>query len=357
VRVPWNRLVLALALLFLVSGSAHAQYPLRRLDHRHRPPARPSAPSPRRLTATCGSPPSSGLVRFDGVHFTIFNTGNTKGIINDRFLGLYGAKEGTLYATTTENGGLTVYRQGVFTSYTRRRCRAAPFSGWSRMPPARCGSWSRTTTASPGPGITRATALPGNPAAVPHFPVTRMRMVFASIVLVACASVALAQSGRAGPPGSFVELAYPKEALEKRVQGTVILAVKTDASGKVIDAEPLAGPALLATPAAANAKLWTLTSGARSDVLVFRFEIEHALCADDTRSLFRLRRHNLALVTACSGRGRRGSSDPIGDEDVLPMSLGAAPAYPQSRSVPVGTAPSSWIWPSTPKATSSRRRR
>ena len=58
-----------------------------------------------------------GLVRFDGLRFTTFSTGNTKGIINNRFTGLYGDKDGTLYATTMEDGVLTVYRNGVFTSY------------------------------------------------------------------------------------------------------------------------------------------------------------------------------------------------------------------------------------------------
>ncbi len=59
-----------------------------------------------------------GLVRFDGVRFTTFATGNTKGIINNRFTGLYSDKDGTLYATTMEDGVLTVYRDGVFSSYS-----------------------------------------------------------------------------------------------------------------------------------------------------------------------------------------------------------------------------------------------
>jgi diguanylate cyclase (GGDEF)-like protein len=59
-----------------------------------------------------------GLVRFDGVNFTTFGTGNTRGIINNRFTGLYSDKNGTLYATTMEDGVLTVYRDGVFSSYT-----------------------------------------------------------------------------------------------------------------------------------------------------------------------------------------------------------------------------------------------
>jgi diguanylate cyclase (GGDEF)-like protein len=59
-----------------------------------------------------------GLVRFDGVCFTTFGKGKTKGIINNRFTGLYGDKDGTLYATTMEDGTLTIYRNGVFSSYT-----------------------------------------------------------------------------------------------------------------------------------------------------------------------------------------------------------------------------------------------
>ena len=59
-----------------------------------------------------------GLVRFDGVRFTTFSKSNTKGIINNRFTSIYSDKDGTVYASTTEDGVLTVYRNGVFTSYT-----------------------------------------------------------------------------------------------------------------------------------------------------------------------------------------------------------------------------------------------
>jgi diguanylate cyclase (GGDEF)-like protein len=59
-----------------------------------------------------------GLVRFDGVRFTTFNKSNTKGIINNRFTGLFGDKDGTLYATTMEDGILTIFRNGVFSSMT-----------------------------------------------------------------------------------------------------------------------------------------------------------------------------------------------------------------------------------------------
>ncbi len=61
-----------------------------------------------------------GLVRFDGVRFTAFGKSNTRGIINNRFTGIYGDKDGTLFATTVEDGTLTIYRNGAFSSYTSK---------------------------------------------------------------------------------------------------------------------------------------------------------------------------------------------------------------------------------------------
>lgn len=58
-----------------------------------------------------------GLVRFDGVRFTTFNKSNTKGIINNRFTGIFADADGTIYATTMEDGVLTIYRSGEFTSF------------------------------------------------------------------------------------------------------------------------------------------------------------------------------------------------------------------------------------------------
>ncbi len=59
-----------------------------------------------------------GLVRFDGVRFMTFNKGNTKGILNNRFTGLFQDKQGNLWANTLENGVLTVYRNGIFSTFT-----------------------------------------------------------------------------------------------------------------------------------------------------------------------------------------------------------------------------------------------
>jgi len=58
-----------------------------------------------------------GLVRFDGVQFKVFDKSNTKGLSTNRFTALYEDKDGTLWAGTND-GGLTRYRDGVFTSST-----------------------------------------------------------------------------------------------------------------------------------------------------------------------------------------------------------------------------------------------
>ena len=58
-----------------------------------------------------------GLVRFDGVQFKVFNKSNTKGLSTNRFTALYEDKDGTLLVGTND-GGLTRYRHGLFTSST-----------------------------------------------------------------------------------------------------------------------------------------------------------------------------------------------------------------------------------------------
>jgi diguanylate cyclase (GGDEF)-like protein len=58
-----------------------------------------------------------GLVRYDGMRFTIFDKGNSAGISTNRFLTLCEDAQGTLWAGTVD-GGLVRYRDGVFTSFT-----------------------------------------------------------------------------------------------------------------------------------------------------------------------------------------------------------------------------------------------
>src|SRR5882724_6020033 len=59
----------------------------------------------------------SGLVRYDGATFQIFNTVNTSGMKSSRFTGLFEDDDGNLWAPT-EGQGLTLYREHTFTTFT-----------------------------------------------------------------------------------------------------------------------------------------------------------------------------------------------------------------------------------------------
>lgn len=57
-----------------------------------------------------------GVVRFDGVKFTIFNAGNTAGLKGNRIYALCEGRDGSLWIGTGD-GGLSRYQQGNFTAY------------------------------------------------------------------------------------------------------------------------------------------------------------------------------------------------------------------------------------------------
>lgn len=58
-----------------------------------------------------------GLVRYDGLRFTVFNSGNTKGIKSGRFTQMNEDREGNLWITT-EAQGITRYKDGIFTTFS-----------------------------------------------------------------------------------------------------------------------------------------------------------------------------------------------------------------------------------------------
>jgi signal transduction histidine kinase/ligand-binding sensor domain-containing protein len=60
---------------------------------------------------------SDGVARFDGIRFTSFNRGNTKGIASNRFTIMIEDRAGDLWIGT-EDGGLTRYHNGAFKTFT-----------------------------------------------------------------------------------------------------------------------------------------------------------------------------------------------------------------------------------------------
>lgn len=58
-----------------------------------------------------------GLVRFDGLRFTVFGKNNSKYLPSNRFYLLKAEPDGTLFAGI-ENGGVAVYRDGIFKTFT-----------------------------------------------------------------------------------------------------------------------------------------------------------------------------------------------------------------------------------------------
>jgi signal transduction histidine kinase/streptogramin lyase len=58
-----------------------------------------------------------GLARFDGVKFTVFDTGNSPGLKSNRIITLYEDRAGAIWIGT-EQAGLSRYFRGTFTTYT-----------------------------------------------------------------------------------------------------------------------------------------------------------------------------------------------------------------------------------------------
>jgi outer membrane biosynthesis protein TonB len=101
---------------------------------------------------------------------------------------------------------------------------------------------------------------------------------------------------------SFEELGYPASARSGGVQGAVVVEAKLDGAGNVIAAVPLSGPPSLIEAAAANARKWQFTVNRQKPVIiVYDFSIDEGRCQDRMHSLFKLRRKNVASITACGG--------------------------------------------------------
>ena len=70
----------------------------------------------------------AGLVRYDGIRFTVFDKGNVDGIASNQFLALYEDYRGTLWAGTGE-GGMIRYKDRVFTTFNKGNGLPADYVG------------------------------------------------------------------------------------------------------------------------------------------------------------------------------------------------------------------------------------
>jgi signal transduction histidine kinase/ligand-binding sensor domain-containing protein len=83
-----------------------------------------------------------GLVRFDGVKFTVFDTGNSQGLGGNRIIRLYEDRSGNLWIAL-EQSGLARYSQGKFTTFTKND--GLPTSAVVRMAEDKEGKFWVTT--------------------------------------------------------------------------------------------------------------------------------------------------------------------------------------------------------------------
>jgi len=107
---------------------------------------------------------------------------------------------------------------------------------------------------------------------------------------------------------SFEELKYPALARSARIQGAVIVRVRVDDQGRVMEAIAVSGPEVLIPSALTNVKKWVFEPNARKIALiVYSFTIVDGRCNSDS-SLFILQGRNLATVTTCPPKINTASS-------------------------------------------------
>jgi TonB family protein len=132
-----------------------------------------------------------------------------------------------------------------------------------------------------------------------------MRILFwvALLVMMSCNSLVAQQDGTISDKSTrvvdFEPLSYPPVARSAKIQG-VVVKVKLDDQGKVIDAVAISGADLLVHASVENAKKWRFEPNSPSAaVLVYNFQIE-GVChgnGDPSQSIFHW--PNYVTITAC----------------------------------------------------------
>lgn len=99
---------------------------------------------------------------------------------------------------------------------------------------------------------------------------------------------------------TYEAMNYPPLALQTRVQGLVVLMLKLDTVGNVIDASALSGADLLVNTSLANARKWQFQPNAQHAViLVYNFRLSYAFGCESKSSLFTLEAPNLVNIIDC----------------------------------------------------------
>jgi TonB family protein len=134
--------------------------------------------------------------------------------------------------------------------------------------------------------------------------------IVAGLLLITSLSTARAQrdttiSDKDVNVTDFADLAYPPIAATASVQGVVVVRVRLDDQGKVVDALAVSGSPLLISASVRNARRWRFEPNSqKAAIIVYNFRVE-GMCPDDGASSHMvLYPPNLAAITAC-GRAAR----------------------------------------------------
>ena len=93
---------------------------------------------------------------------------------------------------------------------------------------------------------------------------------------------------------------YPPLALQTRVQGMVVVLLKLDNEGVVVEASALSGSDLLVQACLGSAKKWKFKPNVHHKVIVvYNFRLSSALGCESKSSLFTLDTPNFVNVLDC----------------------------------------------------------
>jgi outer membrane biosynthesis protein TonB len=99
--------------------------------------------------------------------------------------------------------------------------------------------------------------------------------------------------------GHFEDMKYPPAARLAPVQGAVVVKVRLDDEGRVVESTAISGAKYLIPDCLANSKRWRFQPNAsKSAVIIYDFRIIQGLCNSMT-SQFTFQPPNFVSVTSC----------------------------------------------------------